>query len=110
MPLNLSEEVKYDAWHQFAVVNPLRYLGLIDEKKGGKGPFQIKTDILKRYSRNLNSLLEEKDWRKVANIDPKQMNHLNKNILNKLEFYKINKEVEDSSNMKTGEKLLILKI
>ena len=49
----VSKELGYDVWHQFAVINPLRYFGLIDGKKGSEGPFAIDTGKLKEYGEGL---------------------------------------------------------
>jgi len=106
MPLNLSEEVKYDAWHQFAVVNPLRYLGLIDEKKGGKGPWEIKTELLERYGENLKKKLKVVEWRRKANIT-EDITTIKDNISNTAKLIK-NITICDSDTILKHGKLLIL--
>jgi len=102
----VSEEVKYDAWHQFAVVNPLRYLGLIDEKKGGKGPWEIKTVLLERYGENLKKKLKVVEWRRKANIT-EDITTIKDNISNTAKLIKTITICDSDTILKHG-KLLIL--
>jgi hypothetical protein len=49
----VSRQVGYDAWHQFGVINQLRYLGLLDES-GGK--MKVKTRMLEDYRDRLQKM------------------------------------------------------
>ena len=52
--------IKIDAWHQFCVINPLRFLGLLCEK-GGKMYFDLKKiEIMKEHLLNFNESLDDK--------------------------------------------------
>jgi hypothetical protein len=100
----VSEEVGYDAWHQFAVVNPLRYLGLIEEMKGSEGPFSVKTEVLERYGERLRGRLGS--WKDKCNAT-KKSDKINDSIQNAINLFKTNK-ILDSKTLMKGNKLLIL--
>jgi hypothetical protein len=102
----VSKEVNYDAWHQFAVVNPLRYLGLIDEKKGGKGPFEIKVERMEKFTWGFEAYWENKKWRDKGNFTGKKK-QLMDNINALLTQFQQNSKILDSSEIKIDQKLLI---
>lgn len=60
----VSKGVGYDAWHQFSLVNPLRFLGLIEEKKGSEGPFTVDTDKFEGLRRKFEERLGMDMWKK----------------------------------------------
>lgn len=60
---SVSKEMGFDAWHQFSVVNPLRFLGLIDGKKGSAGPFTVDTEMLEGLKGKFEGRLGKKDWK-----------------------------------------------
>jgi hypothetical protein len=103
----VSEKTGYDAWHQFAVINPLRFLGLIDEKKGGEGPFQVDVKKVEGYLSRMKWYLNNTDWKSIGNfseafgkIDDKC------NLIIKL--FNRNKTIKDSKKILREKDLLIL--
>jgi predicted TIM-barrel fold metal-dependent hydrolase len=64
----ISKEVNYDAWHQFSVVNPLRFLGLVDDKKGSAGPFSIDTSKLEKLLPKFKQKMESTEWVKKTSF------------------------------------------
>ena len=61
----VSEEVGYDAWHQFAVINPMRYLGVGKEESG---KLKIDAKKLKEYGNALTKQLQDDQWIKKSRV------------------------------------------
>jgi hypothetical protein len=103
----ISEQVGYDAWHQFAVINPLRFLGLIDDKKGGKGPFEVEVGKIEKYLGGMNWYFDNEDWNGKGNFTEKKdkLNNKREVIIN---FFNENKNIKDSKNILREKELLIL--
>jgi hypothetical protein len=99
-----SREVGFDTWHQFSVVNPLRYLGLIEEKKGSKGPFEVKIKVLEEYGERLKERINSKKGKKKLS---KKSGGLFECIDTKVDLFK-NLKIIDSSLLKKDNNLLIL--
>ncbi len=100
----VSKETGYDAWHQFAVVNPLRYLGLIEEMKGIEGPFIVKTEVLERYGERVKGRLGS--WKSVFKNE-NENNEILSDIESSINLFKKMKVV-DSKAITKNNKLLIL--
>lgn len=103
----VSETVGYDAWHQFAVINPLRFLGLIDDKKGGKGPFEVDVEKIKKYLGRMEGYFNDKEWQwkgkfKESSDDFEKKREVIINLFND------NKNIKDSKNILREKELLIL--
>jgi len=64
----VSRIVGFDAWHQFAVINPLRFLGLIDEKKAGADSYELAKDRLEEYLSRIAKQHEKLEDRKVLRL------------------------------------------
>jgi hypothetical protein len=73
----------WDAWHQFSVVNPLLFLGLLKAGADGKPPeleesgtglkyYELDTGRLETAYANANKRIENEDWLKLAHISSKQ--------------------------------------
>ena len=68
---------KWDAWHQFTVINPLRFLGLLDEVKDENSVEELsfKFEKLTTYNEHLNRYLEnvigenEERCKRVYNLE-----------------------------------------
>ena len=103
----VSKKVNYDAWHQFAVVNPLRFLGLIDEKKNGKGPFDIDVDKLEKYTKQFDAYWSKTKWKDGANFNGEKK-QLESNIEGTLNRLRNNSKVADADSIKKDKALLIL--
>jgi hypothetical protein len=79
----VSEEVGYDAWHQFAVVNPLKYLGMGQEEDR---KILIESRKLEMYGDLLLAKLKDKEWKEKSRIKTKEsdvqdtINKMQKNI------------------------------
>ena len=103
----ISEQVGYDAWHQFAVINPLRFLGLIDDKKGGKGPFEVEVGKIEKYLGGMTWYFDNEDWNGKGNFTEKKdkLNNKREVIIN---FFNENKNIKDSKNILREKELLIL--
>jgi predicted TIM-barrel fold metal-dependent hydrolase len=66
----VSRQVGYDAWHQFGVINQLRYLGLLDES--GE-EMKVKIKMLEDYKERLNNYYnaqkaKKPNWENRAHI------------------------------------------
>jgi hypothetical protein len=103
----VSDKVKYDAWHQFAVINPLRFLGLIDEKKGGEGPFEVEVKKVEGYLSRMKWYLNNDDWAKRGNFTDASGKISDKCELIK-ELFNENKIIKNSNKILKEKDLLIL--
>jgi hypothetical protein len=55
--------VEYDAWYQFSVLNPMRFLGLLDDQD------EINMELLNRHKADMEEKLKDKEWlRKFGKI------------------------------------------
>jgi predicted TIM-barrel fold metal-dependent hydrolase len=100
----VSREVGFDAWHQFAVVNPLRYFGLIEEAKGSAGPFEVKAEVLGRFGERLKGRLESRS----QNIDNSNAdNIIGKKITEAVTMFNQQKIADSKAILRNG-KLLVL--
>jgi hypothetical protein len=72
----LSARVGYDAWHQFGIINQLRFLGLLDER-GGR--MNVDVQMMRGYVERLKALSRDGSWLArsfvsdgdIAEIDPR---------------------------------------
>ena len=55
----VKKEVGFDPWHQFAVINPLKYLGLGEERNG---EILIEKEKLEKYGETLKNQFKNDDW------------------------------------------------
>jgi len=57
----VTEQMGWDAWHQFTVINPLRFLGLIEEvdNEDREEPLAFNFQKLKLFEEHLKSCLED---------------------------------------------------
>lgn len=101
----VSKEVQFDAWHQFAVVNPLRYMGLIEERKESVGPFKIDVGMLERYVGRFDNFLNNTKTSKRIKLDQKDVS---KNTTTALEKIKLLNSIPDSADLKRKGNLIIL--
>jgi hypothetical protein len=102
----VSKKVDYDAWHQFAVINPLRYFGLIDEEKGNEGPFTIDTGKLGGYGEILKQQRRGDSPKDAAiTISSEELN----DIINELVINLTETKIYSSKDIKINNHLLILK-
>jgi hypothetical protein len=67
----LSEKVNYDAWHQFGVVNQLRFLGILDET--GK-EMKVEVEQLKKYVERVKELIKPESWMINSKSIPRDVN------------------------------------
>ena len=107
----VSEKVNFDAWYQFAVINPLRYLGLIErdgEKISSKGE-----DKLQAHKEYIEKMLGDADWANdVAGIDDNEKSDIKirANLIKKIfEEYVTIEKSEEMKDPDDESKLLILK-
>ncbi len=103
----VSRSVGYDAWHQFAVVNPLRYLGLIEEAKGTEGPFEVKVERLEKFSTIFESKLTDIKYKMKYNIKISKTD-FDRSVNDTINDFK-NFPVQDSKQIKKNNNLIILK-
>jgi hypothetical protein len=104
---HVSRTVGYDAWHQFSVVNPLRYLGLIREDKAGAGPFEIDVAKLERFTNPFEKYWGDTDWQKSSFFNGRK-GDIKEQVALLLAQFRHNAEVADSGEIKRNGKLLIL--
>lgn len=103
----VSESAGWDAWHQFAVVNPLRFLGLINDKKKSEGPFEVDIEMIKKYLGILRIYFDDEKWNKKGNFpDPSAVFEDKREVI--IDFFNENKNIKDSKNILQKKELLIL--
>ncbi|MDR2923530.1 MAG: amidohydrolase family protein [Treponema sp.] len=77
---------EWDAWHQFAVINPLRFLGLLENPDDNIDVYKLKIDKITKMKEAIEAHLniiesndKEKDkYKKHYDIDPNNKEKLNK--------------------------------
>ncbi len=100
----VSKEVGYDAWHQFGVVNQLRFLGLLK-----KDSFQMDSGVVKGYMEQLRLarlwFRTEREFLALVNSS------ISSSIQNTGQKSKVESitEIMDSSKIKDNDRLLIVK-
>jgi hypothetical protein len=104
----ISANLSYDAWHQFAVINPMKFLGLIDEGKESKEEYEIDVGKIKKFTDRLPPYRDNEKWVQKSN-QTSARNDIQKQcneIISKLTSVKIIKD--PTKILKNDEKLLIL--
>jgi hypothetical protein len=91
----VSEEVGYDAWHQFAVINPMRYLGL-GKEEGVK--LRIDNEKLKKYSNMLLNQFSDDQWIKKSRVKS-DFNSAEKRICRLMNRVELHPVVPDSGEL-----------
>ena len=104
----VSKSVMYDAWHQFAVVNPLRFLGLIPDAKGVKGPYALDVNLLDKYGKLFEPFLTDAKWKDRANFTGNVADVQAKRS-STFDAFSLNASIADSADIKENGTLLILK-
>ncbi|MCP4132571.1 MAG: hypothetical protein GY754_16495 [bacterium] len=79
----LSEEVGFDAWNQFAIINPLRFLGIIDDDVEVNGeikliPDENNSNKFIKCKKNMIKLLNSKAFRKNSKLSWKEAKKIKK--------------------------------
>jgi predicted TIM-barrel fold metal-dependent hydrolase len=70
---------EWDAWHQFAVINPLRFLGLLEDPNDNLDTYELKIDKITEMKgaieEHLNNVDEDADesYKKDYDIDPTKL-------------------------------------
>jgi predicted TIM-barrel fold metal-dependent hydrolase len=76
---------EWDAWHQFTVVNPLMFMGLIEVPNGQKEPEKVQDPQTGKYYYNLDTTRLEKSYeniqKKVQSGDWKTLAHFNPTVI-----------------------------
>ncbi len=98
-----SKEVGYDAWHQFSVINPLRFLGLIDSTKGKEGPFDIDVKTVNEFLVKLDEYKDDED-----SLRPGSAKGAGKRAQDVLKSLENSWNIPSANRIKRDGKLLIL--
>ena len=59
-----------EKWHQFAVINPLRFLGLLDPDKD-PDKTRLKPELIDKFVENLPKKFGSQGWLDKTGLDPK---------------------------------------
>jgi hypothetical protein len=102
---------KWDAWHQFCVINPLKFLGLITEdiEVDSAINFKLNTAPLKKMANRLqsfNETLKEKDERNDK-WGLKEIEGVNEDIKNSLKPYDKEIFIPNSNLIRSNNQLII---
>jgi hypothetical protein len=113
----VSEEVQYDAYHQFGTINQLRFLGLLTEKDGeqlsgkhiNEGDKEIKWKDLEEFGKRLARLLQNDNWKNDSQCNIKKADCADKtaSIIQRL---KANSIIKSSVKIKRDGSLTILSL
>jgi predicted TIM-barrel fold metal-dependent hydrolase len=103
---SVSQQTGFDTWHQFSVVNHLRFLGLIEEKKGSTGPFKVDMDKVKGLRGKFEERMGKRGWKKEngCTITTDDFNKSLKEMFDLLESITI----QSGENILRGAQLAIL--
>jgi len=102
---DVSKKVGFDAWHQFSVVNPLRFMGLIEGTKGSAGPFSVDVKNLEGLRGKMEGKLKNSKWAQKYNIG-KSKNTVIESFNNQIEMF-TNLIINNGDKIKDGDDLLI---
>lgn len=115
--VQVSKELdeKFDAWHQFSVVNPLQFIGFLKEKSSGvlmkknvkgKAAYVLNIERIERYIDNLKKL--PKSMLKQCDVKQHEIDNFENNVANKLNQLK-NSTIYTAESMTNSDgKLIIL--
>lgn len=102
----VSKKVGYDAWHQFAVINPLRFIGLIDPdaEPDGKllGDLDTKKKLLNYWS-YIRDKVEDTDWRRFAEVNKSEVGTVKDEVSRKYNNFKYSVRIFNSDQIKDPE-------
>ena len=102
----VSKEVGYDAWYQFAVINPLRFLGLIDPDAdpGGATLGELDTnDKLLNYWSYVREKVDDINWRRSAEVEPHEPKTIKDKLFSIYNNFKYSVRVYNSDQIKDPE-------
>ena len=102
---------KWDAWHQFCVINPLKFLGLINEdiEKATVKKFTLNIERLKEMAirlKHLNKTLTDEDER-ISKWGLKMIDEVKKDITDSLKFYEKEIFIPNSNLIRSNNQLII---
>ncbi|MBN2532445.1 MAG: hypothetical protein JXB88_06110 [Spirochaetales bacterium] len=115
MITNELQGEKYDVWHQFAVVNPLNFLGFLKADKdgvletatkNGMTTYILDMERIDKYSKNLEKLPEDSEWMEFAEVIPDEIKYFTKSIQSKLIILK-NMTIYAANEIKESGQLLL---
>jgi hypothetical protein len=66
----VSKKVNWDVWNQFAVINPLRFLGLLDANNDPSDSAKITMDNLTKYASNMKKKINRRKWMRRMELSP----------------------------------------
>jgi hypothetical protein len=113
--VTLELENKWDAWHQFSVVNPLNFLGLLETDDSGdpvektihgKKVYTLKLERLEKMIETLENKAKSKDWIGLADINHKEIKNFSDESLLRLHQIKATR-IYAAEEIRTGDQLLI---
>jgi hypothetical protein len=102
----VSRQLGYDAYHQFGLINQLRFMGMLDEKD--KTKMKINVAMLDDYNKRLQKKVEDNvKWAKKSNVHfcPVQVENASFKIIEKLKSIII----PDSSKVLIDGELAIMR-
>jgi hypothetical protein len=100
----VSAVFKYDAWHQFGVVNQAKFLGLV---KNENGQMKIDMDLLKKYGERLEMVRKNTDWQNAIKKDI-ESKKFQSDLLKQLQKFQLGIVIDPSTEIGANNNLLIL--
>ena len=102
----VSKKVGYDAWYQFAVINPLKFLGLIDidAEPGGKTLGELDTNNkLLNYWSYIREKVADSDWRDMADVSRSEVKTIKDEASKIYNNFKYSVRIYNSDQIKDPE-------
>ena len=105
----------WDAWHQFAVINPLNFLGLletggdgklIEDEFNSKKIYKLNIERLEKMIENLEKKSNNSDWKDLADIIKKDIDKFNLNTIPRLKQLKATRIYTAEEIKKDGNLIL----
>lgn len=98
----------WDAYHQFAVINPLRFIGLLDDKDNNAEEYRIDCTKLEGYLGAIRKNIGDKDFKYKKLISDKEADELPKQIEAMIKSYQYDMRIPNSNKMKNKNDKLII--
>lgn len=101
----VSRQLGYDAYHQFGIINQLRFMGMLDDKD--KAKMKIDVAVLEKYKLRLMRLARNEEWKKRshAHFTETQVENVAQKIIKKFKSMTIS----DSSKVLIDGELAIMR-
>ena len=112
---------EWDAWHQFSVINPLLFLGLLNSEDGITIPeqtekatelkyYDLNIERLKNAYRNARGKIENKKWQELVHFSPIKKTNVLDQLYDRNLDNLTKSRIYTAESIKSVDKLAILNI